>query len=189
MKRAVLIHRINGDSTSDWIPWLGEELSKKGFEVISPDMPKLDSASIDEWVSIIYNLVGNPDIDTYIIGHGFGSLAALRYLSVLKEGSRIGAVFMVAPWTEVKKNCIEDMPDLREWEDDWIWWDRAKEHSRDFLIFYSDNDRCVTEKDSLEFGRRIGAEMILEKNRGHFTEDDDVTQLPALLERIVKISG
>ena len=61
--------------------------------------------------------------------------------------------------------------------------------SLSIIFFTSDNDRCVTEKDSLEFGRRIGAEMILEKNRGHFTEDDDVTQLPALLERIVKISG
>ena len=31
--------------------------------------------------------------------------------------------------------------------------------------------------------------MILEKNRGHFTEYDDVTQLPMLLEKIVKVSG
>ncbi len=188
MKRAILIHRAKGDSTSDWIPWLGEELSKKGFEVISPDMPEFDSASIDEWVSVIYNLIGEPDMDTYIVGHGFGSLVVLRYLSTLKEGSRIGAVFMVAPWTKAKKNCIEKTPDLKEWLNDWVWWKRAKDHSRDFFVFYSDNDRCVTEKESLEFGRMIGAEVILERNRGHFTESDDVTQLPTLLERIVKIS-
>ena len=189
MKRAILIHRADGDSTSDWIPWLGEELSKREFEVISPDMPGFDSASVDEWVSIIYNLIGEPNMDTYIIGHGFGSLAALRYLSTLKEGNRVGAVFMVAPWTEVKNGCIEKMVDLKGWLDDWVWWKRAKDHSRDFFVFYSDNDECVTEKDSLEFGRMIEAEMILEKNRGHFTEYDDVTQLPMLLEKIIKVSG
>ena len=188
MKKAYIIHKAGGDSTSDWIPWLNQELLEKGFQVVSPDMPDLKSVPIDEWVSTLYKTAGNPDHDTYFVGHGFGCLAIARYLSALQSGMA-GGVFLVAPWTELKSQYGEEKQNTEEWTEDWIWWGRAKDRSGKFFVFYSENDKSVEKKDQENFGKMLGAKMILEEHRGHFTDQDDVTQIPSLLNMILEESG
>ena len=52
-------------------------------------------------------------------------------------------------------------------------------------MIYSDTDYHVSVENATDFANKLGAKLILEQNRGHFTDNDDVTQLPMLLSEIL----
>ncbi|MFI5412502.1 MAG: alpha/beta hydrolase [Candidatus Micrarchaeales archaeon] len=54
------------------------------------------------------------------------------------------------------------------------------------LLTYSDNDEWVTEQGAQAFGESLNAKLVLDANRGHFTYNDDVTQLPSVLNEILE---
>ena len=185
MKRVYIIHRWGGDSTSDWVPWLKEESEAKGIEAHSPDMPNPDAPTIEAWTDAIRNTIQNPDVETYLIGHSVGCQAIVRYLSSMQENETIGKAILVAPWTKLT-NTDDNMQELvKQWTDTPIDWEGAKRHCKSFTVIYSNDDPKVQEENAKEFGNRLGAKLILEENRGHFTDEDDVTQLPVIIKEIL----
>ncbi len=185
MKRAYIIHRWGGDSTSDWVPWLKEELEANGIAAVSPDMPNTDAPTITEWTSFLLSLIAAPDTDTYLIGHSVGCQAIVRYLAQLPDGTSVGKVILVAPWTELTKIKEESKETARQWVETQIDWDKARAHAKGFTVIYSDTDPLVSTDNAKYFAEKLGANLILEENRGHFTDGDDVTQLPVLLTEIL----
>jgi predicted alpha/beta hydrolase family esterase len=182
MKKAYIIHRWGGDSTSDWVPWLKEELEARGITTSTPDMPNPNAPTIAEWTGILNGLIIAPDQETCIIGHSVGCQAIVRYLSSLPENEVVGKVVLVAPWTQLI-NVDESTKELvKQWTDTEIEWESVKKHCSNFTVIYSDDDPKVSAENAIDFGNKINAKLILEENRGHFTDDDDVTQLPVALE-------
>ena len=94
MKRAYIIHGWGGDSTSDWVPWLREELEEKGITATAPDMPNPNAPTIAEWTGTLHTLITSPDAETFIIGHSIGCQAIVRYLSSLQENETTGKVVL-----------------------------------------------------------------------------------------------
>ena len=94
MKKVYIIHRWGADSTSDWIPWLKEELEKKDIRTVS-DMQDTNNPTIENWIDEISGIVTSPDSDTYFVGHSIGCQAVVRYLSTLPEGVSIGGSILV----------------------------------------------------------------------------------------------
>ena len=185
MKRAYIIHRWGGDSTSDWVPWLREELEEKGITAVAPDMPNPNAPTIAEWTSMLNNLITAPDQETCIIGHSVGCQAIVRYLSSLPENEAIGKAVFVAPWTQLTNVDESAKEPVMQWTDSPIDWEGAKKHCKSFIVIYSDNDPKVSEENAKDFGNKLGAKLILEENRGHFRDEDDVTQLPIMLKEIL----
>jgi len=58
--------------------------------------------------------------------------------------------------------------------------------AKKFTAFFSDNDKFtrLTEENKRIFGDELGAKIIVEHNRGHFSGSDGVTQLPSVLEAL-----
>lgn len=188
MERVYIIHGWGGSSTGAWIPWLKEELEAKGVSVISPDMPNTDNPAIEEWVNFVSALVNSPDGETYFVGHSIGCQAIIRYLSDLPDGVAVGGAALVAPWSKNLTGLIESEIDVaKPWIETAINWDGAKAHAKDFVVIYSDNDPYVTIEEASEFGQNLNAKLVMDSNRGHFADDDDVTQLPVLLRELMKI--
>ncbi len=60
-KRVFIIHGWYGYPEEGWFPWLKKELESRGFKAQVPSMPNPKHPKIEEWVSFLKELVGNPD--------------------------------------------------------------------------------------------------------------------------------
>ncbi len=189
MKRVFIIHGWGANPESDFIPWLKNALESKGIFVKTPAMPNTGSPKIDEWISHLSSEVGNPDGDTYLIGHSMGAQAIIRYLARLGDGEMIGGALLIAGFVRVKDDALDykGKETLRPWIETPIDWEMAKQHSRAIVSISSDNDPYIEVSDSDVFRERLGARIIVIPRAGHFRERDGYKELHAALNEIMKM--
>ena len=191
MKRAFLVHCWGGKPSGGWYSWIQKELLKKGFEVNLLSMPDTDIPRIDSWVNALYNAVGQLDEETYFIGHSVGCQAILRYLE--KQDNKAGGVFLVAGCLHLMN--LENQEAERiisPWLTTKIDLSKVRSRAKEFVAIISDSDPWVPLSDTDIFSRELGAKVIIEKNRGHYTEDDGVTagaNIPVLLKEILRVAN
>lgn len=183
MKRAILIHGWEGSPEGGWLPWLKNELEKKDFKVITPAMPDTTHPVMDKWVEHLAKIVGKPDKECYLVGHSLGCITILRYLETLEQGAEIGGAVMVVGFSDnlgyKELNTFFTKP---------IDWNKIKKHCKKFVAIHSDNDPYVPLKHGDIFKEKLNAEVIVKQNMKHFSGDEGMTELPVVLESILKIS-
>jgi predicted alpha/beta hydrolase family esterase len=183
-KRAFIIHGWEQSPDHGWIPWLKKELEGKGFEVFAPAMPDTNFPKMSEWVGHLAKIVRDPDKDCYFVGHSLGCITILRYLESLGETQKVGGAVLVAGFTshlgfEELANFFPNMVDF----------EKIKPHCERFVAIHSDNDPWVSVHYGKElFKEKLGAEVIVRHNMGHFSGSDGITELPDVLESVLKVS-
>lgn len=183
-KRIFIIHGWEGYPEEGWFPWLKKELEKRDFEVFVPVMPNTGEPKIEEWVPFLSKLVGKPDENTYFVGHSIGCQAIMRYLKKL-DNIKIGGVVFVAGWFNlVNLETKEEEKIAKPWLETSINLEKVKNNSKKIIAIFSDNDQFVPLSDSDIFKKELGAEIIIEHNKGHFSKSDGITELPIVLEKI-----
>jgi len=185
-KRVFIIHGWGGNPDEAWMPWLKKKLEKKNIEVYSLPMPNAENPTIGEWVSFLSEQVGEPDKNTYFIGGSIGCQTILRYLETLEDKKVGGAVF-VAGWFNLKGLDEEDIEIAKPWIETPINFEKILKTTNKFAAIFSDNDPYVPIEDSEIFKEKLGAKIIIEHNKGHFSGEDNITELPIALEELVKI--
>ena len=192
MSTVVIVHGWGGDSEGGWEPWLADELKQKGVSVLTPDMPNTSSPKIEEWVSFLDGLAKDVNRDLFFVGHSMGCQAILRYLETLPEGSKIGGTVFVAPWLNLTDENWDETY-TREIAEPWIKtpinWQKISARTESFVVIYSDNDPYVPADSAQLIGEKLNAKIVLDSGRGHFSEEDDVTQLPAARDELLIIMG
>lgn len=184
-KRVFIIHGHQGKPDEHWLPWLRRELVQRGYLVAVPPMPHADWPTIKMWTSHIQELVGHCDDHTYIVGHSIGCQAILRYLQSLVLPTRAGGAVFVAGFEHMKLNPLVhpfEYQQLKEWIDEPIHWEAIRGKSKNFTAIFSDNDDVVPLDNVKVFDEKLDAQTIVLHNKGHFTADDGVTELPEVLE-------
>lgn len=182
MKKAIIVHGWGGTPNDDWYSWLKGELEKKGWEVKLPEMPDTENPKIGGWVSKLQEL----DCENcYFVGHSIGCQAILRYL---EKGSPVKGCVFVAGWFNLTEAAYEEEEGDREIAEPWIEtpidFKKVKEKCNKFVDIASDNDPYVPLSSSETFKEKLGAEVIIEKGKGHFGIEDGVTELPIVLEKL-----
>jgi len=188
-KRVILVHGWEGHPENHWFPWLKDELSSKGFEVITPNMPNTDTPKIETWINYLNKIVKNPDKNTYFVGHSIGCQAIMRYLQQLPKNVKVGGVIFVAgffnlPFLETKEEKIIAKP----WLETHIDTEKIKSKTKNIVAIFSDNDPDIALSDKEIFEKRLGAKTIIEHAGGHFTADAGVKELSILLNELLKMS-
>ena len=186
-KRVFIIHGWEGRPGDCWYPWLKKQLEAQGFIVEVPEMPDTDEPKIEAWVSKVDEIVRTPDEQTYFVGHSIGCQTILRYLQKLSEGIKIGGVVLVAGWVHLLPASFEEGGEeiAEPWLKTPIEWDKIKQHN--YVAIFSDNDPFVPLSDSKIFEEKLGAKIIIEKNKGHFIGQDKVFELPVVLEELLRL--
>ncbi len=184
MKRAFIVHGWDGSPQDHWYPWLRKKLETLGFKVIVPAMPETSEPNIEKWVSHLRKQVGTMDEETFFIGHSIGCQTIMRYLETQKE--RCGGAFFVAGW--LKLDNLED-EGSREIAGPWlnmpINFNKVKEKIGALTVFLSSNEPFgYVEENAKLFREKLGAKVVLEKDKGHFTEDDGVREVPEVVDAI-----
>ena len=191
MKKVFIIHGWDGYPEEGCFPWLKKELEERGFKVFNPSMPNPVKPRIETWVNFLKEQVGVPDIDMILLGHSIGAQTVLRYLETLNDGDKIGGAVLVAGWVHLTDAAYETEEDplvAKPWLETSLDWQKIKSHANKFIGIFSDNDPVVPLSDSEIFEEKLGAKIITEHDKGHFSGSDGIKELPSALEAILEIS-
>lgn len=194
MKRVFIIHGWEGSPEANWLPWMRRELESRGLQVQVPAMPDTDNPEKEAWVQHLADLVGEPDQDTYLIGHSIGSHAILRYLERLPESKKVGGVLSVAGWMNLamwEGRTEEETAIVESWTNPPLDLAKIRKHSRKFIAIFSDNDPFVPLEGNVQAYRdALGAEIVVEKSAGHLTgEEDGRTEYPIIWEKFLSLTS
>lgn len=124
------------------------------------------------------------DKDTYFIGHSIGCQAILRYLET-KEITKIGGMFLVAPWLDLLPEAIEDDESYniaKPWLNTPINFTKILEFTNNITCLFSDDDYFVSLEQEKEFKKKLKAKTVIVKNKGHISQDDNVYELKEILD-------
>ncbi len=189
MKKVYIIHGWGGTPDKEWFPWLKKELITRGFEVVIPAMPHTELPTIDDWVSFLQKTIIDSDKNTFFVGHSIGCQTIMRYLESLPTQHKVGGVVFVAGWFVLDNLSTEESAIAKPWIDTPIDCEKVISHFDDCVAIFSDNDDWVGERNHDMFAARLNAKIILEPGKKHFSSDDGITELPSVLEVILKMAS
>jgi len=175
MKKALILHGWYQKPEDNWYPWLGHELEKKGYGVLVPPLPTMDT-DLPDMEAQLYKIweILKVEKDTAVIGHSLGCVLALR----LAEKKIFHRMILVAGW---------DFDDLaKEHRSFWqnkINHEAIKQNVKEIFVFSSDNDPFITAFQAEEMSKRLNGKFILVKGAGHFSKElNKVTKIPEVLQ-------
>jgi predicted alpha/beta hydrolase family esterase len=190
--RAFIIHGYQGYPGEAWQPWLKAELERRGYEVALPAMPHADNPTIPEWIAFITGLVGRPDRETVMIGHSLGAQAVLRYLEILGgAGQSVGKTVLIA--SNFPRGMTPEAADettggdtvLRPWLTIGVDPETVRRAMGKCVVILSDNDPYIPfEEAKAAFQECLGVPIVVATGKGHFNEDDKITELPEALAAV-----
>jgi predicted alpha/beta hydrolase family esterase len=191
--RAFIIHGYHSFPEEAWLPWLKAELERRGYEAFLPAMPHPDRPTIPEWIGVIAKLVGEPDDQTVLVGHSLGVQAVLRYVETLGQaGKSVGKTVLVAgnfptgmSAAEADERTGGDAV-LRPWLTGGVDPKKVQVAMGKCTVILSDDDPYIPcERAKASFAGNLDAKIIVEKGKGHFNEDDQLTELPSVLSAVL----
>jgi len=190
MAHVVVVHRWDGSPAADWYPWLKKTLEKQNVKVTVIKMPHPDAPSIDDWVAAVVKAVPVPDAQTFFVGHSVGCQTIMRYLEKLPSSAKVAGVVFVGGWFILSPESTSDPESLRiakPWLETKIDVVKVKSHGAKFTAVFSDDDPFVPLTNAKTFAQELGAQIVFESGLGHFTEGDDVRELPVVVEELVRL--
>jgi hypothetical protein len=180
----LILHGIGGHAGRHWMQWLHDQLEKRGFEVLMPELPDSDKPDNVKWRQTISKLINSHDADKLIIvGHSMGVPAALEIIQDLAEP--IAGLVSVAGFyrdydselnTKFMSKCLIDIKKARG------------KISQSFVI-YADNDPYVPQGVLQELADGLVVEAIKIHRGGHLNTDAGYTEFPLLVQLINKIKS
>jgi uncharacterized protein len=188
-ERAFIIHGYLGYPAEAWLPWLKAMLERRGYQVWLPAMPNPDRPAIPEWVDFIGKLVGQPDARTVMIAHSLGCEAVLHYLETLGDSAKsVGKTVLVASRfptgmsPEEAEKKVEGDEILKPWLTARVNPESVRIAAGRCTVILSDNDPYIPiDEARASFQENLPAEIVIEHGKGHFNEDDNITELPSAL--------
>ncbi len=183
MKRAIFIHGWGGFPEEGWRPWLKDKLEQAGWQVINPTMPDTDEPTQDKWLAKLAEVVGEPDDETYLIGHSLGGITILRYLESLSQGETIGGTVLVAGFAD---DLTYDgyKGELSSFFTSPVNWEAVNAHCPQFFLLHSKDDSWVDESNYHELREQLHANGELQNGFKHYSGDDGITELPVVLTEL-----
>ena len=121
-----------------------------------------------------------------------GCQTIVRYFETLPPDIKIGGAVFVAGFFK-RLTGLEPGPDIEEAVEHWLGRPvdlaKAKDHLIRSVAIFSDNDPYVPLDNQDDFKIRLGSKIIIDHNKGHFNTKAGVTELPVVLEELLKISN
>lgn len=178
-KKIYFVPGFTGTDEGGWPDWLGQEFTKYGFEFKLLPMPNVMCPEVHEWLDYLDEQNIKVDKNTYFIGHSLGCITIARYLEKLPAKSVAAGCVFVAGFCSIPK-----VPLLIDFCSLPLDFSKVKKHAQEFIVIASDNDHIIPIASSQELAEKLGAQMMLEQNKGHFTSD--VKELHSVLNHILE---
>lgn len=188
-RRIFVVHGWDAAPDREWFPWLRGQLEKHGFEVIIPAMPDTEHPVIDAWVETLSAVVGPLRESDIFIGHSIGCQTILRLLQ--RQESSVAGLICVAGWFTLR-NLENDEEEriARPWVETPIDFAAVSRVVRRTIAIFSDTDPYVELASNQEvFERQLGAAIIVEHDKGHFSETNGIYELPVVRDMVLQLAN
>lgn len=175
-KRAIIFHGTGGSPEVCWYKWLGDKLSKRGFEVAIPFYATINVEPITSFLPKVLQ-AHTFDENTVLIGHSGG---AALLLSILEQSSCIiPQAYFVAGYATRPNTSEESI--LQPVYD----WNKIKSNVREAYFINSINDPygCDDKQGRAMFEKIGGTQIVL--NEGHFGSENQEYPTFELLNKLI----
>lgn len=178
--RVILVHGFNANPTTNFHPWLADQLRDRRFEVVVPtlSLSTTEELNIPLIIEEMKSQVGYLKNDDILLGHSLGAFVILQYLEAVEMTETPRALIMVAaPWKvsrpELRRLFLVDLDaEVLMWK------------AREFVVIHSADDPMVPFEHGKRLAESLKARLVETQNDGHFME----TEYPILLETIQEIA-
>jgi pimeloyl-ACP methyl ester carboxylesterase len=178
LSKIIIVHGNQGGTGNDqWIPWLGEQLKKRGFDVIHPTFPDNNEAKSSIWLPYLVEL--GADENTIIVGWSSGAVAAMRYA----ESHKIKASILIgASYTDLN-DPIERISGYYDapWQ-----WETICSNQEWIAQFAAQNDPVIPIEEGRFIHEKLSTEYYEYPDKLHFGWPEPMPTFPELLEVILK---
>ncbi len=186
-QRVFIIHGWTGRADGDWLPWLQAELQKRSYDAHILSMPTPDAPVMAEWLEHMKTSIGSPETSDIFVGHSMGCLAILKYLQ--EQDEPVDKVLLVAGWEVLSDAALTEPADhviVNSWTRDLLDYEKLRTLVHKFIAYFSDNDPWVPLEPNVQIYReKLGAEIIIEHNKGHFMKEvGGISEMPELLTHL-----
>ena len=182
MKKIIIAHGWSGSPDEPMLKWIREQMQSLGYEVLAPSMPHPDTPTIGDWVSALSEEVGEVNEKTYFVGHSVGCQTTLRFVETLPADKKVGGVLLIAPWFYLTLENLDEDEDpevAKPWIETPIDFAKIASHTNKFSAIFSDDDPYVpVNENKTLLEEKLGAKTLVMHEMGHFTESDNVSELP-----------
>jgi predicted alpha/beta hydrolase family esterase len=182
MKRAVILHGMDGHAHAHWFPWLKAQLQKRGYQVWVPNLPKADQPDAKRWTS--YLLSHGWDFnDNLVIGHSAGAVEILQLAQALPDDVVIKTGVLCAAFNHT-------LPEASDWQvlkglfQPALDFEVIGKHARQFVFFHAADDPWSPPAHAVSLAKKTGGELVMSPHGKHFstTLDPEYKQFPRLIE-------
>lgn len=185
-QRVFIVHGWGASPEREWFPWLKDQLQAQDIEVFIPAMPDTNHPTIETWIGTLHEAVGDLRDTDIFVGHSIGCQTILRYLE--QEASRpIKGFISVAGWMTLQNLENKEEEEIaKPWLETPIDFDVVRERVQRSIAIFSDNDPYVPLQENMDvFAQQLGAQVIVEHGKGHFSEDSNIFELPIVRDTIL----
>jgi predicted alpha/beta hydrolase family esterase len=181
-RRVVLVHGYGAGPDAHWYPWLAGTLEGLGIAAHVVALPAPHAPRAAAWERSVASALGIPDETTWIVAHSLGCITALRVLASLTGPWRLGGAVFVAGFT----GPLVALPVLDGYLADDVDVGRVAKNVSVRIVVRSDCDAYVPAAATDSLAERLGAELRVQRDAGHFLAENGVTEFPLLVDMLTR---
>ena len=167
MQNFFIIHGSFGSSKEHFLPWLTQQLSKKG-KVICPSFPiGVNKQNFKSWAKELDKYKQEITKDTVFIARSIGPIFVIKYL--IENNLKIDKLISISGFNNYsvdggdydKVNSTMFLNNLKD----------ARNYIKNIICFISENDPYINFEALKSFSSSIADKIINIKDGGHFNAD------------------
>lgn len=179
--KIVILHGSFGDTEENWIPYLRDNLSLLGHEVITPQFPTGETQNLKNWTDHFHKSVGELAENMILVGH---SIAPSFILSLLGNAQKkVKAVVLVSGFLHdlgvAEFDKVNHSFTHAEFD-----WEKIKNSFVNGHSFHGIDDPYVPLWMGEELATKLDIELTPIEHGGHLNITAGFKEFPELLNKI-----